>query len=222
MFLIGLVLNGSILTFAQSVNFYTVKIGNQVWMQENLNVDKFRNGEPIPYAKNSSEWAEAMRENKPAWCYYNDYTDNAVTCGKLYNWYAVNDPRGLAPVGWHIPTEEEFKTLIENAGNIRAGDNLKTIDYWMPIDYNTVSRTTNSTGFSGMPCGLRSEIDATSRSISAIGGWWSSTKTPLYGWETGYRAKEKAVAFILKYNDSRASTGNYDAAMGLNVRCVKD
>lgn len=88
-----------------------VKIGEQVWMGANLNVDKFQNGDPIPQAKTNSEWIKAGKDKRPAWCYYQNNAQNGVTYGKLYNWYAVHDPRGLAPKGWHIPTSSEWEEL---------------------------------------------------------------------------------------------------------------
>jgi uncharacterized protein (TIGR02145 family) len=93
-------------TYAQ-----TVTIGNQVWMTKNLDVSSFRNGDPIPEAKSSDEWYKAGREGKPVWCYYNNNSQNGVKYGKLYNWFAVADPRGLAPEGWKIPSKEDFTTL---------------------------------------------------------------------------------------------------------------
>jgi len=85
-----------------------VTIGNQVWMSQNLNVDKFRNGDPIPHAETREEWEKAGENRHPAWCYYDNDSANADKYGKLYNWYAVNDPRGLAPEGWKIPSHEDW------------------------------------------------------------------------------------------------------------------
>ncbi len=97
--------------------YKTVTIGNQVWMKENLNVSTFRNGDPIPEAKTAEEWQAAGTEKQPAWCYYDNDPKNGVKYGKLYNWYAVNDARGLAPVGYHVPTDEEWSVLIGFLGN---------------------------------------------------------------------------------------------------------
>ena len=80
-----------------------VKIGNQIWMVKNLNVETFRNGDHIHEAKTLEEWKIAGENQKPAFCYYNNDPKNGTIYGKLYNWYAVNDPRGLAPAGYHIP-----------------------------------------------------------------------------------------------------------------------
>jgi hypothetical protein len=89
----------------------SVTIGTQVWMKENLNVSTFRNGEPIPEAKTAEEWKAAGAAKQPAWCYYDNDPKNGAKYGKLYNWYAVNDPRGLVPVGWHVPDIDELEVL---------------------------------------------------------------------------------------------------------------
>src|SRR6188508_2434374 len=85
-------------------NYTSIKIGQQVWMGQNLNADSFRNGETIMEAKSAEEWIKAGNEGKPAWCYYENSIENGRKYGKLYNWFAINDPRRLAPKGWHIPT----------------------------------------------------------------------------------------------------------------------
>jgi len=81
-----------------------IQIGTQIWMEENLNLEKFRNGESIPKITTEKDWKDAGFDKKPAWCYYNFDQMNGSTYGKLYNWWAVNDSRGLAPEGWHIPS----------------------------------------------------------------------------------------------------------------------
>lgn len=89
----------------------TIKIGKQVWMTENLNVFTFRNGDTIPQARTKKEWIEAGKNGKPAWCFYENDLSNGVKYGRLYNWFAVNDPRGLAPIGWKVPEFEDFNSL---------------------------------------------------------------------------------------------------------------
>lgn len=101
----------------------SIKIGTQTWAVKNLDVTTFRNGDIIPEAKTNEEWKKSGDEQKPAWCYYNNDPANGEKYGKLYNWYAVNDPRGLAPEGWHIPTDAEWTTLTayleEAGGNVK-------------------------------------------------------------------------------------------------------
>ncbi len=94
----------------------TVTIGTQVWMIKNLDVATFRNGDPIPQAKTAEEWVKAGENQQPAWCYYDNDPANGAKYGKLYNWYAVNDSRGLAPVGYHIPSDAEWRKLTDFLG----------------------------------------------------------------------------------------------------------
>lgn len=90
----------------------TIKVDNQIWMGRNLSVSKFRNGDAIPEAKTKEEWERAGASQQPAWCYYDNNPKNKKQFGKLYNWYAVNDSRGLAPEGWRIPDENDWRQLI--------------------------------------------------------------------------------------------------------------
>jgi uncharacterized protein (TIGR02145 family) len=94
--------------------YHEVQIGNQVWMRNNLNVTSFRNGDPIPEAKSAKEWAIAGEKMQPAWCYYkNDTRSNRMKFGKLYNYHAIIDSRGLAPLGWRIPSNDDYNKLLE-------------------------------------------------------------------------------------------------------------
>jgi len=103
----------------------TVTIGTQVWMTKNLDASTFRNGDSILQAKTEVEWKKAGENKQPAWCYHNNDPSIGGTYGKLYNWYAVNDPRGLAPAGWHVPSSEEWETLIDKIGWVDH-ENLKS------------------------------------------------------------------------------------------------
>ena len=89
----------------------TITIGKQIWMTENLNVSYFRNGDPIPEAKTKDEWVIAGKQGKPVWCYYENDPKYESKYGRLYNWFAVCDPRGLAPIGWKIPEFEDMNLL---------------------------------------------------------------------------------------------------------------
>jgi len=117
--------------------YKTVTIGTQVWMKENLNVSTFKNGDPIPEVKTDEEWERAGELKQPAWCYYDNDPKNGTKYGKLYNWYAVNDPRGLAPSGYHVPTDEEWTILTDYLGGEDvAGTKMKSTSGWENwIDY---------------------------------------------------------------------------------------
>jgi hypothetical protein len=112
-----------------------VAIGTQVWTTKNLDVATFRNGDPIPQAKTYEEWKAAGDNKQPAWCYYENKAANGTKYGKLYNWYAVNDARGLAPAGWHVPTDEEWTVLSTYLGGEEvAGKKMKSASGWSPLE----------------------------------------------------------------------------------------
>ncbi|MFM8319152.1 MAG: fibrobacter succinogenes major paralogous domain-containing protein [Bacteroidota bacterium] len=204
--LILIILGGfSFVTYAQ-----TVTIGTQVWMTKNLNVDKFRNGDPIPHAKTKKEWKNAVGNGQPAWCYYNNDPANGLKYGRLYNWYAVNDPRGLAPIGWHIPNDEEW-TVLENYLGDEAGKKMKTKYGWKAVDEDMGGVSgDNESGFSALPAGGFSGNEFYEQGSSTY--YWSlSKKYPnvwLYYWFGNLQKWE---------NDN-----NDDFESGYSVRCIKD
>ncbi len=140
--------------------YNTIEIGNQVWMAENLNVDRFRNGDPIKEAKTEEEWKKANENKQPAWCYYNNDPANELIYGKLYNWYAVNDSRGLAPKNWKIPSVTDWRVLEKNVNNLYYS-NL-TFNTGSIIDQKLMGKElwkenengTNETGFNVLPGGF--------------------------------------------------------------------
>jgi uncharacterized protein (TIGR02145 family) len=186
--------------------YKTIKIGTQTWMAQNLNVGKFRNGDPIPEAKSAEEWLQAAAEGKPAWCYYNNDPANGNNYGRLYNWFAITDPRGLAPKGWHIPTDEEWQQLVDMAGGDKtAGTALKSKADWKDKAFE------DPHNFNGLPGGARNSAGEFS-SLTTHGHHWTSTPVKKSGWSRGLSA---AFAFV-GHHDS-----NYPGS-GLSVRCIKD
>src|SRR5262245_15639657 len=108
---------------ANVVSDTNIVIGTQQWMAKNLDVAFYRNGDPIPKVNDGTAWANLTTG---AWCYYNNDSTQSKKYGKLYNWYAVNDPRGLAPAGWHIPSDSEWTTMEKSlGGSLIAGGKLK-------------------------------------------------------------------------------------------------
>src|SRR3954471_19314790 len=105
-------------------SYKAVKIGNQTGMAENLYVVTYRNGDTIPQVQDPKVWSGLKTG---AWCYYGGNTQTGIKYGKLYNWYAINDPRGLAPEGWHIPSDEEWTKLTTYlGGKIQASAKIKS------------------------------------------------------------------------------------------------
>lgn len=204
-----------------SSDFKEVKIGNQIWMAENLNVNKFRNGDSIPEAKTNKEWKTAAKEQKPAWCYHDNDPANGAKYGKLYNWYALNDPRGLAPEGWHVSRAEEWVQLTNFLGDENvtaskdhvAGVKMKSITGW-PENGNG----TNESGFNGLPGGQREDNGSHSwtkgapSDIGVTGIWWTSTQN----------RSDDAWCRRLQHNTGYVNTGNQYKGAGLAVRCLRD
>lgn len=103
-----------------------ITFGNQTWTVRNLNVDTFRNGDRIKEVKTKEEWVKLYDSKQPAWCYYDFDNTNESKYGKLYNWYAINDPRGLAPKGWHIPNSRDWDSLIQYFKNSPFSKTVKS------------------------------------------------------------------------------------------------
>jgi uncharacterized protein (TIGR02145 family) len=154
----GIILTVTSCGFKLKKGAASVKIGTQEWSTQNLNVSTFRNGDKIPEAEDTGAWAKASDEGKPAWCYYNADSNYGKKYGKLYNWYAVNDPRGLAPKGWHLPSDKEWDILFEYCGGSQfAGSKLKCDTGW-DCDGSgdmTTRYADNSSGFTGLPAPMR-------------------------------------------------------------------
>ena len=196
-------------SFAQKEDIKTVKIGNQVWMAKNLDVTTFRNGDPIPEAKTAYEWRTAGTDRRPAWCYYDNNEQNGKKYGKLYNWYAVIDSRGLAPQGYHIPSEAEWTVLIDFLGETKAGSKLKSKKGWADKKWGG----DNSTGFNGLPGGCRfSNMDPSFSSIGFTGTWWCYT-------EGSY---SNLCTHFLNEKDYVGSYKYYSEKDGFSIRCIKD
>ena len=188
-----------------------VTIGKQVWMTQNLNVDKFRNGDPIPEAKTDEEWRKAQENGEPAWSYYNNNPDNGDRYGKLYNWYAVKDPRGLAPEGWKIPSDEEWSRLEDFLGDISvAGTKMKSTDFCADNEGKS-GNGTNESGFSGLPGGFR-DYYGSCYTIGKFGYWWSSTEL----------SGTNAWGRFLTYDNGTVDRNYYFKNYGLSVRCLRD
>ena len=190
-----------------------VQIGNQIWMTKNLNVSRYRNGDPIPQVTNPTQWANLTTG---AWCYYNNNPANGSIYGKLYNWYAVNDPRGLAPVGWHIPTDAEWTALTTFLGFTDvAGGKMKatgTLEAGTGLWKSPNASATNSSIFSALPGGYIADNGSGSFLIDRYGYWWSITE---FG-------SLRAIARILNYTNGSITTLEFFKDNGFSVRCIKD
>jgi uncharacterized protein (TIGR02145 family) len=187
--------------------YHTVTIGTQVWMVENLKTTKYRNGEPISNISDSLQW---ITLSTGAYCNYNNDANNSTTYGRLYNWYAVNDNRNIAPAGWHVATDAEWTTLINCLGGTGvAGGKMKEADttHWSSPNIGA----NNSSGFTALPGGYRYNNGAFNN-IRFNAYWWSATENDASTAWIRHLGKDHADA-------DRASLYKVD---GYSVRCLKD
>jgi uncharacterized protein (TIGR02145 family) len=192
--------------------YQTVRIGNQVWMAENLKVMHYRNGDKIPLVIDRSVWKTLTTG---AYCNYNNDVNNAGVYGNLYNWYAATDSRNLCPTDWHIPTDAEWKTLIDYLGgeNLAGGKMKETgTAHWTSPN----GGADNSSGFSALPGGFRSSGGPNEGviydQIGNYGFWWSSTEgSNNQAW---YRSINHGYPYTYRVNISKQ--------YGFSIRCVRD
>lgn len=184
-----------------------VQIGNQIWMTKNLNVDKFRNGDPIPEVKTAEEWRLAAVNKKAAWCYFNNDPAIGEKFGRLYNWFALTDPRGLAPAGWHIPSYKEWEELVNLAGgNNDAGFRLKNnLGWWENGNGN------NQFGFAAIPGG----------GYTSYGTIEGLDKTSFF-WSTDEMSDGIGWGIRLTHKKSKIYWEDHIKGACLSVRCIKD
>jgi uncharacterized protein (TIGR02145 family) len=202
----------------ERINLESLTIGSQVWSQKNLDVDHYCNGDPIPQVQDPAEWAKLTTG---AWCYHNNLTDMGVVYGKLYNQYAVNDPRGLAPEGWHIPSDDEWKELesflgIEDSelnfegwrGGFEGGK-LKEFgnEHWISPN----AGATDVTKFTALPGGMRDE-NGVFNDEGYGGNWWTSTLT----------TSTKGIQRSLSGKEGGIGRSQSSCRTGMSIRCLKN
>lgn len=191
----------------------------QTWMQKNLDVSHYRNGDVIPQVTDPTQWANLTTG---ACCYYDNNSANGPIYGKLYNWYAMNDPRGLAPSGYHVPSDTEWNKLLlcidvsaDTTNSYTAPVSLvsgaamketSTIHWRSPN-----SGATNSSGFTGLPGGAKDEWGGSSNA-GGFGIWWTSTEFD----------NIDAWGFGLVFDSKYSYKCDYGKNFGFSVRCIKD
>jgi uncharacterized protein (TIGR02145 family) len=186
---------------------HDVVIGTQSWTGCNANVSAYANGDLIPQVTNAITWAGLTTG---AWCYYNNDPLNEPIYGKLYNWYAINDPRGFAPTGYHVPSDAEWTTLSTFlGGDLVAGGEIKETGLCRWTAPNTGA--TDSSGFTAFPAGIRDSAGAFSL-INTNAVFWSSTETSV----------SNAYDKTLDYNGIAINTFNPDKHSGFSIRFIKN
>jgi uncharacterized protein (TIGR02145 family) len=197
--------------------YKTVTIGTQVWMAGNLKVTRYRNGDTIPNITGNTQWSNLTTGAR---CSYGNNDANIETYGLLYNWYAVDDSRGLAPAGWHVPSDDEWKELemylgmsqsqadsIGNRGTNKGGKLKETgTTHWISPNEGA----TDSSGFTALPGGCR--FIGTFDYVGYFGYWWSSSESGSYSaWG---RHLSYVYSDVLRYDFGKQG--------GFSVRCVRD
>ena len=204
-------------------SYETVQIGDQLWMAENLKVTHYNNGDEIQYVQSESSEPNVWENlSTGAYGYYNDDLSHLETYGNLYNWYAVDDARGICPEGWHVPTDEEYQQLeiylgMEPAeasasgwhGTDEGGKMKETgTEHWNSPN----TGATNESGFTGLPAGYRFGNSGNYYSMGYYGYFWSSSENfSNYAW---YRR--------LNYNHSYVNRYFSNKQYGFSVRCAGD
>jgi uncharacterized protein (TIGR02145 family) len=197
--------------------YYSVTIGNQEWMKENLKVTRYRDGTPIPYISDNKEWTSLTTGG---FCWYNNNRANSDSAlGALYNWYAVIDPRNLCPEGWHVATDADWKTLEiflgmtpnQADGTVKRSPG-KALDLKNTTGWIKQGNGTNSTAFSALAAGFRFASNGQFSNLGLDGCWWTATedKAGLVWLRNMYYN----LTDIYRISDKKNS--------GFSVRCVKD
>lgn len=187
-------------------NYKIVTIGTQVWMAENLKTTKYNDGTPIPNVTERTEW-EALTSD--AFCWYDNELNNfGNTYGALYNWYAVNTNK-LCPLGWHVPSDDEWTLLFDYAGGIsNAGTKLKSSTGWF-----SGLNGTDDYGFKALPGGSRIfNYGYFFNNVERYGYWWSSTEIQSI----------LAMGYYMGWGLENVTRVSYSKNDGLSVRCLKD
>ena len=225
-------------------SYRSIKIGRQVWMAENLSTQYFRNGDIIPHAKTKEEWLQASTNKTPAWCYYENDSTNNQYFGKLYNWYAVDDKRGLAPEGWIIPISTDISQLVEYLCNLKAIDKVNgcaspepckcayaDIGDMMKLSINKDwgRKANNKSGWSSTPGGMRgvwlySEgLVANFKLKGQLGEWWladskelSDSYKKMYPNHPGF-----SNSFYMEAKNNFVQQIETEKGFGFSVRCIR-
>lgn len=206
--------NVTSVTFDQHV-YDVVEMGDQCWFAENLRSDTYRNGDPIPGGLTDEEWASTTSGAQTVYGEGTtdvlegsaDEVENLEKYGRLYNWYAVNDPRGLCPAGWHVPTDLEWKELVDTLGGVTsAGTRMKATSFdEVPWD------GLNLSGFTAVPSGGRQASIGYYHGQGSIGYWWTSSVGSLTTWN-----------HFMQSGCSDVFRGPNLLGNGISVRCKRD
>ena len=196
--------NESTVTDIDGNIYNTITIGSQVWMVENLKTTRYNNGDPIPNVKDRNDWRNLKTG---AYCNYDNNPWGPTTYYTLYNWYAVNDSRKIAPTGWHVATDAEWTTLIKfYGGKPFAGSKMKSKTVW-----NQDGGGSGDYSFTALPGGYRDGGGNFDR-IGYYGYWWCASE----------EGTSNAIYKLMASSSNVVFSDYYDKGYGLSVRCIRD
>ena len=195
------------MTDQEGNSYRTVTIGSQEWMAENLNVSTYRNGEALITGYTGANW-----QNAPggAWVYHSNDEATACPYGRLYNWYAVSDNRGICPTGWRVPNEVDWSALeVELGGQLNAGGKMKVAgtEFWM----NPNAAATNESGFSGLPGGV----------LYFYGDFGNQGDLEVYWSATSFDLSSAWVR-MLDFSMANIQLSIFPKTSGFHIRCMRD
>jgi len=189
-------------------NLYpTLAIQNQCWMGSNLRTNRFANGDLIPFPLTTNGWSTTT--TTPAHALYNNDPANDSLYGRMYNWFAASDTRGICPGGWHLPSDAEWTTLTTALGGTGvAGHAIKSTTGWA-----SSGNGSNSSGFNGLPAGFRRETGVF-EGLGSHAYWWSSTGLSLTPSNAYFRRASFNASTLFRDNNLKR--------LGLSIRCLRD
>ena len=192
--------------------YETVQIGDQLWMAENLKVTHYNNGDPVTYITSEEHWG-SMDEGQYA--VYDDEPTNANIYGNIYNWAVIGDIRGICPVGWHVPSDDEYTVLTDFLGGESvAGGKMKEagLEHWNYYSDQISLEATNESGFTGLPAGHRNTNSGDYIYMGFYGYFWSSTEN---GSDLAWRR------YLFHYS-SGVARDTFGKPNGFSIRCLRD
>jgi uncharacterized protein (TIGR02145 family) len=195
----------------------SVKIGDKYWATTNLDVENFQNGDEIPFVKSKTFLLKAGNLKEPAFSYFNFNTSNKEKYSKLYNWYALNDLRGIVPEGWRLPTFEDWVDLIEHLG-VDSGTKLKSRIGWSNFNNLEIGSVVSGNGndevfFNCIPSGFNSTVGSLygDNNMGKLACFWCTKEvSDSFAWN-----------FSIHYSLNIVSKSIIGKADGASIRCIK-
>ncbi|GEM_PF-2655025 len=193
----------------RNVSYATTNIANTTWIGKSLKARRFRNGDVIKQVNSIEEWNQAIANQEAAWCYLNFNPKTEDRFGLFYNWYAVNDKRGLAPAGFRVPTTDDWEKLDRSLGGANYGGKLKSKGWKDNFLLN--ANNVNSFNFGAQPAGVFDPSLGFSETFNEV-VWWTSNSI----------SSSKIIGMSLDNKIDKLNTKVLNKSVGLTLRCIKE